>query len=184
MSRVYISNGVIYLSKQAGTPATPAADELGIYLDSNELPAFMFDTGVARNVPAWVPAVVFSPLPGITFGGGATGLTYSTQVARYERIGSRVFFEIFIALATKGSSTGVALVTNLPVAANTTASLNKAVIVRLDGMSSISGSVQGFISPSGTTIRLEHLGTGTAAQLTEANFTNGSSVMVAGAYES
>lgn len=182
MARVYITNGVVYVSKQAGVPATPAADELGIFLDSSEILSFILDTGVTRNVPAWVPGIAFTPA--LSFGGGTTGITYLAQVGRYTRMGGMVFFSAFVALTAKGSSTGAALITGLPVAALNVASYNQAVSVRYDSMSSISGAAMAFLLPNVTTVRLEHLGTGTAAQLTDANFGNSSSVLVTGSYES
>jgi len=53
--------------------------------------------------------------PGISFGGGTTGITYTTQLARYTQIGNVVTFSFFIILTSKGSSTGVAAITGLPV---------------------------------------------------------------------
>lgn len=52
--------------------------------------------------------------PALTFGGGSTGLTYTTRVGRYTRIGDRVFFDLFIQINSNGSSIGTALVGGLP----------------------------------------------------------------------
>lgn len=54
--------------------------------------------------------------PVLAFGGGSTGITYTTQSGKYRKIGKIVFFEIFIALSSKGSSTGVATIAGLPFA--------------------------------------------------------------------
>jgi len=53
--------------------------------------------------------------PGISFGGGTTGITYTTQSGEYTRIGNVVFYSFFVLLSSKGSSTGVSAVTGLPV---------------------------------------------------------------------
>jgi len=52
--------------------------------------------------------------PGITFGGASVGVAYTTQFGRYTKIGNRVFFEVSIVIAGKGSSTGNAKIAGLP----------------------------------------------------------------------
>lgn len=56
--------------------------------------------------------------PGISFGGGTTGITYAAQVGNYTKIGRMVVAEFGVTLSAKGSSTGQAKITGLPVAAN------------------------------------------------------------------
>lgn len=55
--------------------------------------------------------------PGISFGGGTAGITYSTQKGIYTRIGKLVTAQFSITLTSKGSSTGIACITGLPFAA-------------------------------------------------------------------
>ena len=55
--------------------------------------------------------------PGISFGGGTTGITCSTQKGIYTRIGKLVTAQFSITLTSKGSSTGIARITGLPIAA-------------------------------------------------------------------
>jgi hypothetical protein len=61
--------------------------------------------------------------PTVTFGGGSTGVTYSTQAGRYTRIGNMVMFNIAIVLTSKGTDTGVFNITGLPFSVATTNSL-------------------------------------------------------------
>jgi hypothetical protein len=56
--------------------------------------------------------------PGITFGGGSTGMTFSTQYGKSTKIGNVVFATGRIVLTAKGSSTGIALITGLPYTSN------------------------------------------------------------------
>lgn len=56
--------------------------------------------------------------PSLTFGGGSTGITYTTQTATVMTIGNFVLTWIFLALTSKGSSTGIAAI-NLGVTCNT-----------------------------------------------------------------
>jgi len=53
--------------------------------------------------------------PTVTIGGASTGITYASSVGRYARIGNIVFFEVQIALTSKGSLTGDVNIGNLPV---------------------------------------------------------------------
>ena len=51
--------------------------------------------------------------PVLTFGGGSTGITYTTQSATYSVIGNVCFLNVLITLSNKGSSTGTAAITGL-----------------------------------------------------------------------
>lgn len=55
--------------------------------------------------------------PGITFGGGSTGITYTTQTGHYTKVGRLVFGVVNVTLSAKGSSTGAMTITGLPFAA-------------------------------------------------------------------
>lgn len=59
--------------------------------------------------------------PTLTFGGGSTAITYTTQVGFYTVIGNLVTVSINLVLSSKGSSTGVASITGLPLTASSTA---------------------------------------------------------------
>jgi len=63
----------------------------------------------------YVAPASFTPV--LKFGGATTGITYTTQVGRYQRIGGVITFSIDILLSSKGSASGAATVTGLPVAA-------------------------------------------------------------------
>ena len=56
--------------------------------------------------------------PTLDFGGGSTGIAYSTQSARYTKIGNVVNFSFRIYLNNKGSSTGHAHVGGFPFPAD------------------------------------------------------------------
>src|SRR5579859_5311212 len=75
---------------------------------------------VNANVPPLIPAftslTAFTPV--LNFGGGSTGITYSSQVGAYVKIGAMVFFNAEIVLTNKGSSTGIANLASLPFTIN------------------------------------------------------------------
>ena len=56
--------------------------------------------------------------PTLDFNGGSTGISYSTQSARYTKIGNVVHFSFRMYLSNKGSSTGHAHVGGFPFAAD------------------------------------------------------------------
>lgn len=170
----------LIFNKQTSAPATPSADKIAVFMNANEVLAFVNDLGVV-NIPALVTSGTFTP--SLTFGGGATGMTFTSRLGRWRRFENMIRVAGFITLSAKGSSTGAAVITSLPVAGEATAFNFQPATVRLNTMASISGHVQGFLSPSATTIELEHLGTGTAAALTEANFNNTSSIVFSIWYE-
>ena len=62
--------------------------------------------------------------PALTFGGGNTGITYSTQSGFYYQVNQCVYYGFNITLSSKGSSTGVCVVTGFPVAAGPAASVS------------------------------------------------------------
>jgi hypothetical protein len=84
----------------------------------------------ARNetdVPSWwikgpvtfadritLPDEAVAWTPTLTFGGSSTGITYSTQIGTYARIGNMVYIECLIVLINKGSATGAAQIAGLP----------------------------------------------------------------------
>lgn len=67
---------------------------------------------------------VSSWTPGIAFGGGTTGITYTIQSGYYQQIGSIVFFNFRIALSSKGSSSGTAKITGFPVSTGANGQIN------------------------------------------------------------
>lgn len=52
--------------------------------------------------------------PVLEFGGGTTGITYSTQTGSLIQIGELIHFSLKIVLTSKGSSTGEATISGLP----------------------------------------------------------------------
>lgn len=60
--------------------------------------------------------------PALEFDGSSTGITYASRDGRYIRLGGMVFFSVSITLSSKGTATGAARITGLPVIDNTIAS--------------------------------------------------------------
>lgn len=117
--------------------------------------------------------------PVITFGGGSTGITYSTQSGYYTKIGRMVHFSMLIVLTSKGSSTGTALVTGLPFTdGTTTASVN---FFANNMAAAATTSLMGFVT--GSTIDLRRFTTGTATAMADTDFANNTSMRISGVYQ-
>lgn len=57
--------------------------------------------------------------PTLQFGGGVTGITYSTRTGTYWRIGKMVYVRCVLVLTSKGSDVGTAQITGAPITAGT-----------------------------------------------------------------
>lgn len=136
----------------------------------------IIDVGNIGTVSTWTP--------GITFGGGSTGLTYSSRTGRYVKLGKLVYASCEIRLSAKGSSTGSAKITGLPATAATTAAGGVPSIIWYQ-MASNFVHVSGGVDTGGTAITLVGYTAAAAsyAALTHANFANNSIIQMTVMYE-
>lgn len=119
--------------------------------------------------------------PGMTFGGSATGVTFSTQTGSYTRIGNRVCFEVSIVLTSNGSGTGVPLVTNLPFTADATISTAVSVYP-VSGFVALTAGVAAEVTANTTTIAMRAPSTTGTAALSDTNVTDTATFRAAGCY--
>jgi hypothetical protein len=111
--------------------------------------------------------------PAISFGGGTTGITYTTQSGRYTKIGRQVFAQAHTTFSSKGSSTGGAVLSGLPFnVGGITAPMS---VGFYNAMASITGAIHG--TASGTQVSIYHSAATASTQLTDTNFTNTSSLV-------
>jgi hypothetical protein len=94
-----------------------------------------------------------------------------------------VLVRILLILTSKGTATGDALITALPFTSEST--IGTAVTVRVTLMASTVGDtyISGLVPENGTTIALYKQTTGSAVQLTDADFGNTSALRLAATYE-
>lgn len=112
--------------------------------------------------------------PALAFGGGSTGITYTTQSGRYIKIGSVVTVWCDILLSNKGSSTGSATVTGLPF---TNGSGNVTNHLFLDAMTSFTGYFgELIIQNAATSVLLRRSKDGTDSAIDQTSFQNTSVV--------
>src|SRR3990167_2166114 len=120
--------------------------------------------------------------PGISSGGGATGITYSVQVGAYQKVGNQVTVMGYVNLSDNGSSTGSAKVTGLPFASAHTTNLLTAVSIKGIAFITITGHIQGYVEHNATTFVLEQFGTCTVSSLDESNLGNTAGVIFNASY--
>lgn len=114
--------------------------------------------------------------PGISFGGGTTGITYAAQTGSYTKRGNRYHASGYIGLSNKGSSTGAAKITGLPF---TTRNDNDAYSPPTIYMVNVTftGQHQALPDLNATTVALQQVSeAGVASVLTDANFANNSGI--------
>ena len=121
--------------------------------------------------------------PGVSFGGGTTGITYGVNTGSYTKVGNRVFFSGYIALTAKGSSTGAALITGLPFTCMNNNRAWPAVSLRLNKIT-YANAFQGVVNINTTTIALSEITeAGVYTVLADTDFVDTSAIMVSGHYE-
>jgi hypothetical protein len=120
--------------------------------------------------------------PTITFGGAAVGVTYTTQIGRYTKIGREVFYRIYLILSSKGSSVGNSLINALPFTSSGDA--NYASALRLGTVTSGVGDtyLQAYVIGSSSTIQLTKLVAGTQTVLPDTDITNTTAIALSGHY--
>ena len=121
--------------------------------------------------------------PTLTFGGGSTGITYSSQVGAYTVVGGICHFTVLITLTNKGSSTGSAAIT-LPVTTRNLAGAFNAFPVYADSLTFTGGNyVMALAAPNTSSMSINIMVSGsvnTAASNT--NFANTTTLVISGSY--
>lgn len=122
--------------------------------------------------------------PALTFGGNNTGLTYATQAGRYMKVGRLVYWSMLITLSAKGSSTGTAVISGLPVAsANNTGGHGVGNVVASAMM--WTGQLTIYVAPNSSNLLLWAVNpaTGVAVNPTDTAFVDASTLIASGCYE-
>jgi len=152
----------------------PASASAGIYLGVNSATAANLLDDYEEGT--WTPNLLF--------GGGSTGMTYTTQSGIYTKIGRICHIQVRITLSAKGSSTGSAYVTGWPFSANSGAGEHPILvhcITAIDWPGSTYTSLLGNLS--GATCHLRAYGDNVAqASCTEVSFTDTSDFTLSGVF--
>jgi hypothetical protein len=120
--------------------------------------------------------------PSIAFGGASVGVAYGTQVGRYTKIGNLVTAISYIVLTSKGTSTGAVAIDGLPFTSENVANLNSAATLRVVNIS-FADFIMAFQLVNTTTVLFEEItNAGVKTDITNANFSNTSNVMMTVTY--
>lgn len=123
--------------------------------------------------------------PVLAFGGGSTGITFTSNNGYYVTAGDLVFYSVVFVLSSKGTDVGVASITNLPFPVATATNFfppgaMSSSDITLAGQSYIVGIPQ----QSSTNLNFQASNTaGTPrANLTNVEFANTTAISVSGVY--
>lgn len=124
--------------------------------------------------------------PGISFGNGTTGITYSIQVGRVIKVGRKVTVWGRVVLTSKGSSSGLARITGLPHPISALGSIRyvgKVVATSMASASYYGFHVYGDVD-SATDVLVGIDALTDSAVATDTNFTNASDISLEFSYKS
>lgn len=120
--------------------------------------------------------------PGLTFGGGNTGLTTSKDEGYYQYISrTLIYVEIRIQLTAKGSSTGTAAI-GLPVPAVNDAHKRAVLSVIISNGTGVNDGIAGRAGGGASVFQLFDMQTGVGATISDANFTDTTNLYISGTY--
>lgn len=164
----------------AGVPSFPTAP-LGVPsggTGATTLTGVVLGNGASAMTALTYATTTYSPV--LTFGGGSTGITYSTQTGEYTQIGNIVYFTAFLILTSKGSSTGSAAI-SIPVTNGGVITSINSGFFRQITLTALYTSVGGYIQSN--LLNLTQLGSAQIpSSITDAMFANTSEIMFSGIY--
>lgn len=158
------------------------ADPVFAFLTSNSqsLALAQGAHSLSIDILNFVAQTAWSPV--LTFGGAAVGMTYTTQTGTYMRFGKMIIYQMEIVLSAKGSSTGNALISGLPVN-SLTGGVWIAPSIQFSNFTFV-GQVIAYVNSAATTINLQRNPTGaaTAATITHTAFSDTTTLRLTGYY--
>lgn len=117
--------------------------------------------------------------PGLTFGGGSTGIAYTTNVGTYTKVGNIVHFRLQVLLSSKGSSTGSVRVTGMPFTSSSAITTQSLWANTL----SFADRLQTRLDGASTSMRIEELtNAGTMTDIADTDFANTTNLLITGSY--
>ena len=159
--------------------ATASSVATGDYLVINQ-------SGTDRKVTAGSFGIYSSGTwtPDLRFGGTTTGITYSSRGGQYIKIGNLCWFTGWIALSSKGTATGAAIIAQLPFTAANNANIYPPIPIQWISMASSYVLVQGvqILNAAHFDVNGATAATGTLSALQDTAFANSTQLRFAGAY--
>ncbi len=149
----------------------------------NTTSANTFLTSTTANTIAtdtYIPGTTYTPV--LAFGGGSTGITYSTQYGKYQQVGSVVTVKINLVLTSKGSSTGTATITLPITAASDSTTVEMAIGMVSTTLPAGTNYFAVDLASAATTVLLISIGSNAVSALSDTNFANNSQARMCFSY--
>ena len=168
----------------AGTTATGSLQVASTGLSTS---GYVLTSTGASSLPAFQNIATTGTFnPSLTFGGGTSGITYNSRYGKYWVIGPIVYFGIFFALTSKGSSTGTAYISNLPFTSANDSTYGISTCSSSDiAFGTLNTALTGFVITNSTQMYFQSYGGGAAVGATNLDntyFTNSSQFYCNGFY--
>jgi hypothetical protein len=120
--------------------------------------------------------------PSLKFGGASVGMTYGSRVGSYTKIGNLVTASCFIALTSKGSSTGAAAIQGFPFVSRNVAGDYVSAVIRINEIS-FADFVEAYLPNNSATLAIDEVAnSGTRSDITDANFSTVSNAVISISY--
>jgi len=122
--------------------------------------------------------------PVVAFGGGSSGITYSSgrQLGQYTKIGDSVFIYIHIQLTSKGSSAGAVQIHGLPFTVKSSGHHYIPAKVWIAAMASLNETPTFRFMTANTVMDCYQMSSNTYSTVTNSNCTNTTAFQIAGHY--
>jgi hypothetical protein len=147
--------------------SNPVVSGGGIVFPGTQVPSAGANTLDDYEEGTWTPA--------IAFGGGTTGVTYSTQGGLYTKIGRMVTVQGAFVLSSNGTSAGAVTITGLPF---TNGGLATTVhFGYYTGMAGLTGALKGYITAGSAVINVVQSAAAAIAAITDANTSDTSTLI-------
>jgi len=161
---------------------TTIADKIRFLKDSGHLqfPAAAIADADANVLDDYEEGT-FTPI--VLLGGANVGMTFTSQVGTYTKVGNRVYFQLYILLSAKGSSVGGLQVAGLPFVSNGGSNRIPAVAIWADTLAAVVGSIKGYVQAGTTQIVVLIATNGSLSAAANTNLNNTSACCVAGHYD-
>ena len=122
--------------------------------------------------------------PSLQFGGASVGVSYIARFGRYVKVGRLVYVNIAIHINSKGTSTGSATVSGLPFTQDASGTNFPNLSLRSVIGITFTNCLYATANDGATTVTLmDDNGSGTQANLTNADFINATEFNITGVYE-
>ena len=121
--------------------------------------------------------------PTISIGGSSVGVTYLSQVGRYQQVGNLVTFELYVSLSSTGGLAGAVAVNGLPVASSNVGNLMATPAIAADQTALPSDAgVSARIAPNTSAIIPYKIAAGVLTQLVNTDIGNSTAFSISGSY--